>query len=83
VATSELNKAVLDAVAAHSPPSKRGKRLKFYYATQVGVAPPSFVFFVNEPELVHFSYKRFLENRLREAFGYEGTPLRMSFRRRT
>jgi GTP-binding protein len=81
VPTSELNKVVLDAVAAHSPPSKRGKKLKIYYATQVGVAPPSFVFFVNEPELVHFSYRRFLENRLREAFGYEGTPLRMSFRR--
>ena len=82
VSTSELNKAVLDAVAAHSPPSKRGMRLKIYYATQTGVAPPSFLFFVNEPELMHFSYRRFLENRLREAFGYEGTPLRMSFRKR-
>ncbi len=80
--TSELNRVLLDAVATHSPPSKRGKRLKIYYATQIGTAPPSFVFFVNEPELVHFSYRRYLENRLRDAFGFEGTPLRMSFRER-
>jgi GTP-binding protein len=82
VATSKLNEVVLEALATHSPPSKRGKRLRIYYATQTGAAPPSFVFFVNDPELVHFSYQRYLENRLRDAFGFEGTPLRLSFRRR-
>jgi GTP-binding protein len=83
VATSELNRLILQAVTAHSPPSKRGKRLKIYYATQTGVAPPVFVLFVNDPELVHFSYRRYLENRLREAFGFEGTPLRLVFRERS
>jgi GTP-binding protein len=82
VSTSELNRLILKAVTAHSPPSKRGKRLKIYYATQTGVAPPVFVLFVNDPELVHFSYRRYLENRLRDAFGFEGTPLRLLFRER-
>jgi GTP-binding protein len=82
IATGELNRMLADAMARHSPPSKRGKRLRIYYATQVGVAPPSFVFFVNDPELVHFSYRRYLENQLREAFGFEGSPLRMAFHRR-
>jgi len=83
VRTSGLNKLVREAVASHSPPSKRGKRLRFYYATQAEVDPPTFVFFVNDPQLVHFSYRRYLENRLRESFGFEGTPLRMHFRRRS
>jgi len=83
VPTSELNKLVREAVANHSPPAKGGKRLRFYYATQAEVDPPTFVFFVNEPQLVHFSYRRYLENRLREAFGFEGTPLRFHFRRRS
>jgi len=83
VPTSGLNRLLREAVASHSPPSKRGKRLRFYYATQVEVDPPTFVFFVNDPQLVHFSYRRYLENRLREAFGFEGTPLRMHFRRRS
>lgn len=82
IPTGELNRLVGDVVARHAPPSKRGKRLKIYYATQIGVAPPSFVFFVNDPELVHFSYERYLENQLREAYGFEGSPLRISFRRR-
>lgn len=82
VATSELNKLLLDAAAAHSPPSKRGKRLRIYYATQIGVAPPAFVLFVNDPDLVHFSYRRYLENRLREAFDFQGTPIRLVFRER-
>jgi GTP-binding protein len=82
VSTGELNRLILKAVTAHSPPSKRGKRLKIYYATQTGVAPPVFVLFVNDPELVHFSYRRYLENRLRDAFGFEGTPLRLLFRER-
>jgi len=83
VPTSDLNRLLREAVASHSPPSKRGKRLRFYYATQAEVDPPTFVFFVNDPQLVHFSYRRYLENRLREAFGFEGTPLRLYFRRRS
>jgi len=82
IPTGELNRLVGDVVARHAPPSKRGKRLKIYYATQIGVAPPSFVFFVNDPELVHFSYERYLENQFREAYGFGGSPLRMTFRRR-
>jgi GTP-binding protein len=82
IPTGELNRLVSDVVARHSPPSKRGKRLKIYYGTQIGVAPPSLVFFVNDPELVHFSYARYLENQLREAHGFEGSPLRLTFQRR-
>jgi len=82
IPTAELNRILQDAVARHSPPSKAGKRLKFYYATQAAVDPPTFVFFVNDPRLVHFSYERYLENRLREHYGFLGTPLRLSFRKR-
>ncbi len=82
VPTGELNRLVMESVSRHAPPSKRGKRLKIYYATQVGKAPPRFVFFVNDPQLVHFSYQRYLENQLRESFGFEGSPLRMAFQRR-
>jgi GTP-binding protein len=82
VPTAQLNKLVEDAVSRHSPPSKRGKRLRIYYATQVGIAPPSFIFFVNDPQLVHFSYRRYLKNQLREASDFEGAPLRLSFRKR-
>ncbi len=80
--TGQLNRILRDAALSHSPPSKRGKRLKIYYATQAGTAPPSFVFFVNDPQLLHFSYRRYLGNKLREAFGFEGSPLRLSFRKR-
>jgi GTP-binding protein len=82
IPTGELNRIVQDAIARHSPPSKRGKRLKIYYATQVSVDPPTFIFFVNDPDLVHFSYERYLENKLREHHGFIGTPLRLGFRRR-
>jgi GTP-binding protein len=82
VPTSALNKMLKDAVAAHPPPSKPGKWLKFYYATQADVSPPTFVVFVNEPAQLHFSYRRYLENRLRDAFGFTGTAIRMSFRGR-
>jgi GTP-binding protein len=82
VPTSGLNDVVSEIVATNAPPSHRGRQLKLFYATQVGVKPPSFVFFVNDPSLVHFSYQRFLENRLREFFGFEGTPLRITFRSR-
>jgi GTP-binding protein len=83
IPTSELNRIVMEAVAHHAPPSKGGKRLKFYYATQAGVDPPTFVFFVNDTRLVHFSYKRYIENQLRKRYAFEGTPLRLSFRKRT
>jgi GTP-binding protein len=82
IPTSDLNRLVQDAMARHAPPSKRGKRLKIYYVSQPGVDPPTFVFHVNDPELVHFSYKRYLENRLRGAYEFSGTPLRLLFRQR-
>ena len=62
------------------PPSDKGKRLKIYYMTQVGIRPPTFVMFVNDANLIHFSYIRFIENRLREAFSFEGTPIRIVVR---
>ena len=82
ISTGDLNRLVQNALARHAPPSKRGKRLKIYYVSQPGVDPPTFVFHVNDPDLVHFSYKRYLENRLREAYEFPGTPLRLIFRRR-
>jgi GTP-binding protein len=82
IPTGELNRIVQEAVAHHAPPSKAGKRLKFYYATQAAVDPPTFVFFVNDTRLVHFSYQRYLENSLRAHYGFLGTPVRLSFRRR-
>ncbi len=80
VPTAELNRVVQDALQAHQPTSHGGKMLRLRYVTQVGVDPPSFVFFVNDPELVHFSYQRFLENQLRERFEFTGTALRLRFR---
>ncbi len=80
VATSVLNQVVADAVAVNPPPTEKGQRLKILYATQVKIKPPTFVIFVNEPEIMHFSYQRYLENKLREAFGFEGTPLSMIIR---
>ncbi len=82
VPTGELNRMLQDVVARHAPPSKGRRRLHFYYATQPTVDPPTIIFWVNHPRLVHFSYKRYLENRLREWFGFEGTPIRLSFRKR-
>lgn len=82
IPTAALNKVLRDAVAAHPPPSKPGKWVKFYYATQADISPPTFVFFCNDPIQIHFSYRRFLENQIREAFGFVGTPVRMSFRGR-
>jgi len=83
VPTGQLNKLMREAVTRHSPPSKGGKRVKFFYATQPSVAPPVFVFFVNKPEWVNFSYRRYLENRLRESFAFTGTPIRLVFRPRS
>ncbi len=83
VSTSLMNTLVMRAASRHVPPPVKGRRLHIYYATQPGVSPPTFVFFVNDPELVHFSYKRFLENAIREAFGFAGTPVRLVFRARS
>ncbi|MGQ9627411.1 MAG: ribosome biogenesis GTPase Der [Anaerolineae bacterium] len=83
ISTAELNRLIQEAVSQHAPPSKRGKRLKFYYATQAKVDPPTFVFFVNDPDLVHFSYERYLENKLRTNYSFLGTPLRLKFRPRS
>jgi GTPase len=77
VDTSILNDVIMDAVAMNPTPTDNGRRLKIYYTTQVSVKPPTFVVFVNEPELLHFSYERFLENRIRDAFGFEGTPIKL------
>lgn len=82
VATSVLNQVIEDATAINPPPSERGRRLKIYFATQPDVKPPTFILFVNDPEIMHFSYMRFLENRLRESFGFEGTPLKLVVRGR-
>lgn len=80
VSTSTLNKVIMDAMAMNHPASVRGKKLKVYYTTQVKSAPPTFVLFVNKDELLKDSYKGYLENRLREAFGFTGTPIRISSR---
>lgn len=82
VPTAALNKMLREAVEKHPPPSRPGKWVKFYYATQVDISPPSFVFFCNYAEAVHFSYRRYLENQLREQFGFVGTPIRIRFRNR-
>ena len=81
VSTGQLNRVIREAILAHPPSeSSRGRYLKFSYATQPRTAPPTFVFFVNDPKLLHFTYKRYLENQLRKEFGFIGTPIRMSFR---
>lgn len=82
VSTSVLNEVLTDAVLTTPPPSDKGRRLRILYGTQVSVKPPTFVLFVNDPELAHFSYQRYLENRLREAFGFHGTPIRLLLRKR-
>ena len=82
ISTGRLNEVLQEAVHLHAPPSDKGKRLRILYATQVGVQPPHFVLFMNEPSLVHFSYRRYLEARLREAFGFVGTPIIITAKRR-
>jgi GTP-binding protein len=82
ISTGELNRVLREGVMAHPSGSGSGRPLKFLYATQVGVAPPMFVLFVNDPDLVHFSYARYLENTLRAAYPFEGTPIKLVFRRR-
>lgn len=82
VATGVLNEIMAEAVALNQPPSDKGKRLRLYYITQVSVKPPTFVIFVNDKELMHFSYTRYIENKIREAFGFKGTPLKFIIRER-
>jgi GTPase len=80
LSTSELNQLLHEAYDAISPPNKQGRYLRIYYGTQVGNDPPTFVIFVNDPEMIHFSYERYLENRVREKFTFLGTPLKFIFR---
>ena len=82
ITTGMLNDVLTDAQTRVQPPTDRGKRLKIYYMTQSGIKPPTFVFFVNDAELFHFSYQRYLENKLREAFGFAGTPIRFVVRQK-
>ena len=82
VSTAGLNRLMLDAATEHAPPMRRGRRLRVYYATQAEASPPTFILFVNEPDLMHFSYERYLKNRIREAFSMTGTPIRLELRRR-
>lgn len=82
VSTAALNRMLKEAVDKHQPPSRPGKWIKFYYATQADTEPPTFIFFTNDPKQIHFTYRRYLENELRKAFGFDGTPIRMSFRDR-
>lgn len=82
ISTATLNSVLQDAVTSVQPPSDRGRRLRIYYGTQVSVRPPTFALFVNDKELMHFSYERYLENQFRQAFGFEGSPMRFSIRNR-
>ncbi|MGZ6213965.1 MAG: ribosome biogenesis GTPase Der [Candidatus Limnocylindria bacterium] len=83
IPTGELNRLVTDAVRAHAPAPVRNRQPKILYATQVAIGPPTFVVFVNDPELIHFSYRRYLENRIRAEYGFLGTPIKLIFRQRT
>ena len=82
IATGVLNEIIMEAVAMNEPPTDKGRRLKVLYASQVSVGPPTFVLFVNDKKLLHFSYRRYLENQIRAAFGFEGTPIRFVIRER-
>ncbi|MEA4827552.1 MAG: ribosome biogenesis GTPase Der, partial [Clostridium sp.] len=82
IKTGVLNDVISKAVMMQEPPAVGGSRLKIYYVTQVGVKPPTFVFFVNNPQLLHFSYQRYLENQLRENFDFSGTGIKTEFRER-
>jgi len=83
IGTGVLNEIISQATAMHEPPSDKGKRLRIYYATQVAVGPPTFVFFVNDKQLMHFSYQRYLENQIRETFGFRGTSIKIIVRERS
>jgi GTP-binding protein len=83
IPTAQLNRVLADAVARHQPTPTKGRRPRFYYATQAAIEPPTFVIFASDAAYVHFSYQRFLENRIRDAFRFEGAPLRLVFRERS
>ncbi len=80
ISTGTLNDIIGEAVLMNQPPSDKGRRLRLYYSTQVGIKPPKFVIFINDEELMHFSYARYLENQIRQSFGFEGTPIQFEFR---
>jgi GTP-binding protein len=82
IPTGTLNEVLADATAIHAPPSDKGRTLRIYYMSQVSVKPPVFVLFVNDKRLMHFTYQRFIENKIREAFGFKGTPLHFIVRNR-
>ncbi len=82
IGTGVLNEIMMEATAMHQPPSDKGRRLKLFYITQVSVKPPTFVIFVNDKELMHYSYTRYIENKIREAFGFAGTSLKFIIRER-
>ena len=79
ISTGLLNTVLKDAILMNNPPTRKGRLIKINYATQVSVAPPKFVLFCNYPELIHFSYARYIENKFREAFGFDGSPIMISF----
>jgi len=83
VSTSQLNRVIEEAAMRHHPPSYQGKFVKLYYGTQIAASPPAFVIFTNHPKGIHFSYSRYIENKIREAFGFEGTPFRLLFKERS
>ena len=82
VPTAQLNAAIQESVSRHEPPSDHGRHLKVLYVTQVSIEPPTFVFFVNDPKLLHFTYRRFIENEIRQRFGFQGTAIKLIFKRR-
>ncbi len=82
ISTGMLNDVLADAVSRVQPPTDKGRRLKIYYMTEISVAPPTFVLFCNSVELFHFSYQRYIENCLRDTFGFSGTPIRLIVRQR-
>jgi len=82
ITTGQLNDTVSEAIMMNAPPSDKGRNLKIYFATQASVQPPTFIIFVNDTEIVHFSYERYMENFFRKSFGFEGTPIRLIFRNR-
>ena len=82
IPTGVLNEILTEAVAMKQPPSDKGKRLRIYYITQVSVKPPTFVMFINEKKLTHFSYTRYIENQIRTTFGFRGTPIHFIYRER-
>lgn len=82
ISSSLLNDVLMDSIARNPTPTDKGRRLKIYYATQVAIKPPTFVLFVNEPELLHFSYERYMENQIRKNFEFEGTPFRVIARQK-